>query len=97
MPFTIIEKNAGLGGTWYSNRYPGIRVDPPSRAYSYTFEPDYLWRHYFAAQEELLRYLEHTVDQRGIREHIVFETEVTAEDCELESHKERSISTLLSN
>ena len=22
-PFTVIEKNAGVGGTWWENRYPG--------------------------------------------------------------------------
>ncbi|MGH3529321.1 MAG: hypothetical protein ACRDQ6_18730 [Pseudonocardiaceae bacterium] len=28
----MIEKNAEVGGTWYENRYPGARVDTPSRA-----------------------------------------------------------------
>ncbi len=78
IPFTILEKNAGLGGTWYSNSYPGLRVDLPSRAYSFTFEPDYLWRHYFSPQAELLEYLEHTVDARELRDRITFDTEVTA-------------------
>lgn len=27
IPFTIVEKNAGPGGTWYQNTYPGARVD----------------------------------------------------------------------
>src|SRR5690606_20497908 len=27
LPFTIVEKNAGPGGTWWDNRYPGARVD----------------------------------------------------------------------
>lgn len=26
---TIYEKNAGLGGTWYENRYPGCACDIP--------------------------------------------------------------------
>ncbi|WP_162941625.1 flavin-containing monooxygenase [Desertimonas flava] len=78
IPFTILEKNADVGGTWFSNTYPGVRVDLPSRAYSYTFEPDHLWRHYFAPQDELLEYLQHAVDRRGLREHIEFETEVSA-------------------
>ncbi|WP_116996498.1 flavin-containing monooxygenase [Desertimonas flava] len=77
IPFTIIEKNAALGGTWHSNTYPGVRVDVPSRAYSFTFEPDYPWQHHFAPQEELLHYLEHTVERRDIGRHIVFGTEVT--------------------
>lgn len=78
IPFTILEKNSGVGGTWYSNTYPGLRVDLPSRAYSFTFEPDYLWRHYFAPQAELLEYLEHTVAHHDLGDRIVFDTEVTA-------------------
>ena len=27
IPFTIVEKNAGVGGTWWENHYPGARVD----------------------------------------------------------------------
>ena len=26
---TIYEKNAGVGGTWYENRYPGCACDIP--------------------------------------------------------------------
>ena len=32
-PFTVIEKNAGVGGTWWENRYPGARLDTGSRSY----------------------------------------------------------------
>jgi NAD(P)-binding Rossmann-like domain len=28
---TIYEKNAGVGGTWYENRYPGCACDIPGR------------------------------------------------------------------
>ena len=27
LPFTIVDKNDGPGGTWWENRYPGARVD----------------------------------------------------------------------
>ena len=26
-PFTVVEKNPGVGGTWWENSYPGARVD----------------------------------------------------------------------
>ena len=29
----ILEKNAGLGGTWFENRYPGCACDVPSHNY----------------------------------------------------------------
>src|SRR5262245_52516774 len=33
----VLEKNADVGGTWYENRYPGARVDSPSRTYTHIF------------------------------------------------------------
>ena len=43
LPFTIIEKDAGPGGTWWENRYPGARVDVGSHHYCYSFEPSHHW------------------------------------------------------
>ncbi len=28
--WTIVEKNSDVGGTWFENRYPGVRVDSPN-------------------------------------------------------------------
>ena len=39
IPFTIVEKNAGVGGTWWENPYPGARVDVGNHFYCYCFEP----------------------------------------------------------
>jgi NAD(P)-binding Rossmann-like domain len=33
----IFEKNAGLGGTWYENRYPGCACDIPAHNYLVCF------------------------------------------------------------
>ncbi len=49
IPFTIVEKNSGVGGTWYENTYPGCRVDVGNHFYSYSFEPSDHWTEYFAA------------------------------------------------
>jgi 4-hydroxyacetophenone monooxygenase len=32
IPYTIVEKNDELGGTWYINRYPGCGVDTPNHS-----------------------------------------------------------------
>jgi 4-hydroxyacetophenone monooxygenase len=37
IPFTIIEKNSAVGGSWYENFYPGCGVDTPNHFYSYSF------------------------------------------------------------
>ena len=33
----VFEQGAGVGGTWYWNRYPGARCDVESMQYSYSF------------------------------------------------------------
>ncbi|WP_372735194.1 flavin-containing monooxygenase [Nocardioides sp.] len=76
-PVQIIEKNPGPGGTWLENTYPGARVDVGSHFYSYSFEPTDQWTEYFSRQPELLAYFERVVSERGIREHVRFDTEVT--------------------
>jgi 4-hydroxyacetophenone monooxygenase len=78
LPFTIVEKNAGPGGTWFENRYPGARVDVGSHFYCYSFEPADHWTEYFSQHPELREYFESVMTKRGIDEHCRFETEVTA-------------------
>ncbi len=74
--FTVIEKNASVGGTWYENRYPGCRVDVGNHFYCYSFAPNHEWTEYFARQPELQRYFEDCLDRFGVRDHFRFNTEV---------------------
>jgi 4-hydroxyacetophenone monooxygenase len=76
IPFTILEKNAGVGGTWWENSYPGARVDVGNHFYCYSFEPSDEWTEFFAQQPELQAYFEAVMRRHGIGEHIRFETEV---------------------
>ena len=77
LPFTIVEKNAGVGGTWWENRYPGARVDVPSHQYCYSFEPADHWSEYFCRHPELREYFTRVLDKYELRPHCRFETEVT--------------------
>lgn len=77
IPFTIIEKNAGPGGTWWENDYPGARVDVANHFYCYSFEPNNDWGHYFAEQPELRAYFADLVTKHGLDAHIRWDTEVT--------------------
>jgi 4-hydroxyacetophenone monooxygenase len=76
--FTVLEKNADVGGCWHENRYPGARVDVVSRAYSHSFAADYPWTHWFSPQGENEAYLQWAADEFGIREHIQFGVDVAA-------------------
>jgi 4-hydroxyacetophenone monooxygenase len=78
IPFTIVEKNAGPGGTWWENSYPGARVDVGNHFYCYSFEPSDMWTEYFARQPELQSYFASVMTKHGIEAHIRWETEVVA-------------------
>jgi 4-hydroxyacetophenone monooxygenase len=76
IPFVILEKNAAVGGTWYENIYPGCGVDTPNHFYSYAFEPNHDWSHFFAKRDELFNYFERVADKYDLRKHIRLGTEV---------------------
>jgi 4-hydroxyacetophenone monooxygenase len=76
IPFVILEKNDAVGGTWYENIYPGCGVDTPNHFYSYAFEPNHDWSHFFAKRDELWNYFEGVADKYDLRKHIRLGTEV---------------------
>ncbi|WP_396925086.1 flavin-containing monooxygenase [Mycolicibacterium sp.] len=78
IPFTIIEKNAGPGGTWWENSYPGARVDVANHFYCYSFEPSNDWSHYFAEQPELRAYFETVLARHQLDENVRWQTEVVS-------------------
>ena len=78
----VFEAGSSVGGTWFWNRYPGARVDIESQEYSYSFSPeldaDWKWTERYAAQPELLAYLNHVADRFNLRSDIELETRVTS-------------------
>ena len=92
VPYTIVEKNDELGGTWYVNRYPGCGVDTPNHSYSFSFGERNPWTRYFAQRQELLDYLRKVALEHGIRKHIRLNTKLTSS--RWDEAKRRWISTL---
>lgn len=76
MPFTVIEKNPAVGGTWFENHYPGCRVDVPGHSYSYSFEPNHDWECYYPLAEDIRAYFDGCADRYGVKSHIRFNSEV---------------------
>jgi len=78
----LVERGGGVGGTWYWNRYPGARCDIESVDYQFSFSPELLaewdWTERYAAQPEILAYLEFVADRLDLRRDIELETTVTA-------------------
>ena len=78
IPYVVLEKNDGVGGTWLENSYPGCRVDVANHFYCYSFEPNHDWPEFFSQRDELREYFERCADRYGVRERIRFGTEVLA-------------------
>ncbi len=78
----VYEAGPSVGGTWFWNRYPGARVDIESQEYAYSFSPEldaeWKWTERYAAQPELLNYLNHVADRFDLRGDIQLETRVTS-------------------
>ncbi|MFD0667063.1 flavin-containing monooxygenase [Ramlibacter sp. MAHUQ-53] len=77
----VLEAGDNVGGTWYWNRYPGARCDVESLEYSYSFDEalqqEWRWSERYAAQPEILRYINHVADRFDLRRDIRLETRVT--------------------
>jgi 4-hydroxyacetophenone monooxygenase len=78
IPYTIVEKNADLGGTWFNNRYPGCGVDTPNHSYSFSFGARNKWTRYFAQRKEIHDYLTKVALEYDVRGHMRFNTRLTA-------------------
>lgn len=78
--FAGFETAPDVGGTWYWNTYPGARCDVESIDYSYSFseelQQEWTWSERFAAQPEILRYINHVADRFDLRKYFTFNTKV---------------------
>src|ERR1700738_3746007 len=72
----VLEAGEDVGGTWYWNRYPGARCDVESVLYSYSFSPEleqeWTWSERYAAQPEILKYINHVADKFDLKGDIDF-------------------------
>ncbi|MEO1957417.1 MAG: NAD(P)/FAD-dependent oxidoreductase [Methylophilaceae bacterium] len=76
----VLDLAGGIGGTWFWNRYPGARCDVASHEYSFSFSEDlqqeWQWSERFAAQPEILKYLEHVAERFDLNKDIQLNTTV---------------------
>lgn len=75
-----LEAEDSIGGTWYRNRYPGLRCDVESVLYSYSFDEEldreWQWTERFPVQPEILSYLNHVADRFDLRRSIELNAKV---------------------
>lgn len=72
IPYDVYEREAAAGGTWQVNSYPEARVDTSSFLYQFKFIKNYPWSEYFAAADEVKKYVQHTADVFGVTPHVQF-------------------------
>src|SRR6516165_10191743 len=78
----VYEQGGGVGGTWYWNRYPGARCDVESMQYSYSFsdeiQQEWKWSEVYAAQPEILAYINHVADRFDLLRDMQLNTRVAS-------------------
>ena len=73
--YLVLEKQAGPGGNWLQNTYPGAGVDTPSHLYTFSFaEND--WGKHFELRDNLQAYFERVIASIDAGARIRFGTEV---------------------
>lgn len=78
--FIILEKASSLGGTWRENTYPGVACDVPAHMYSYSFEHNPEWSHFFAYGREINEYFHYVANKYGVKDKIQF-NETVVKSC----------------
>lgn len=78
IPYTLIEKNQGVGGTWHENRYPGARVDTASRGYTHLVGVDFPYPDPYCGWAENQKYFDWFADHFDLRKDIRFGVEAVS-------------------
>jgi 4-hydroxyacetophenone monooxygenase len=76
--YMVFEKNPDVGGTWFENRYPGARVDSPSRCYSHVFGAEYVFPYQYCPRDENLKYIRWITEKYGLRDNTHFGVEINS-------------------
>jgi len=78
--FRILEKQPGLGGTWWDNTYPGAHVDVPAPVYAFSFAPNPDWRQRFASAGEIQAYMQALAERHGLLARMHFGSRIAQAD-----------------
>ncbi|KAE8331451.1 hypothetical protein BDV39DRAFT_201102 [Aspergillus sergii] len=76
IPYTLIDRQADIGGTWMQNTYPEARVDTLGFSFQYKFENTYRWREMYPSAQELRGYLDYVATKYKVKENCLFNREV---------------------
>jgi cation diffusion facilitator CzcD-associated flavoprotein CzcO len=70
----VVDGEDGVGGTWWVNRYPGVRTDSEYSYYSFSFSKEvrdeWVWTERYPSGQEVLAYLNFVADKLDLRKDI---------------------------
>lgn len=76
----IVEATDGVGGTWWINRYPGVRTDSEFHYYSFSFSKEvreeWTWTQRYPSGDEVCAYLNFIADRLDLRKDIQLNSRV---------------------
>ncbi|KAF1972879.1 FAD/NAD(P)-binding domain-containing protein [Bimuria novae-zelandiae CBS 107.79] len=74
--FRIFDRQAGIGGTWWINRYPGVACDVPAVFYSFSFKQNPNWTTFYPPGREIVRYYHEVCESYKITDKFELNTDV---------------------
>jgi cation diffusion facilitator CzcD-associated flavoprotein CzcO len=78
----VLEGEGAIGGTWWVNRYPGVRTDSEFSYYSFSFSQEvreeWTWTQRYPGGEEVLAYLQFVADRLDLRKDIQLNARVAS-------------------
>ena len=70
----VLDGESAIGGTWWVNRYPGVRTDSEFSYYSFSFSKEvreeWTWTERYPSGKEVLAYLHFVADRLDLRKDI---------------------------
>ncbi|OBT64573.1 hypothetical protein VE03_06369 [Pseudogymnoascus sp. 23342-1-I1] len=76
--FRLFDRQSGIGGTWWINRYPGVACDIQAAFYSFSFAPNHKWSSLYPPGSEIIKYLQGVCEKYEIIDKIQLNSEVTS-------------------
>ncbi|KAF2131583.1 FAD/NAD(P)-binding domain-containing protein [Dothidotthia symphoricarpi CBS 119687] len=74
--FRIFDRQAGIGGTWWINRYPGVACDIPATFYSFSFAQNPNWTSFHPPGSEIVQYYHEVCEKYKITDKFELNTDI---------------------
>lgn len=74
---TVFERNDDVGGVWWENTYPGVRLDTPNFDYSFSFAQRADWPDQYSTGPDIQKYFRLVAEQFDLLRLIKFGITVT--------------------